>query len=284
MRSSMRALFVLLIGCADTSASCPDESSTPANVGIVSGLPPELSGLAASHTVPDLLWAHADGSANDIYSIDATSAALHGSLHLAGAPTIDWEDIATAPCATGHCIFVADTGDNDLSRDTVAIFEITEPASNPVGAIDVDYRRYEVRFSDGAHDIEALFVDPRDSAAYGIAKIDGPAPVYRLPRVAGQVALAERVAMLDLSSRQIAAADLTVDACGVRLAVRTSDHVYELRGSPSASIADLVAADPDRQTSPDEMQGEGIAYAADSATLFLISEAASPPLWRVDRQ
>lgn len=284
MSSLHRALLVLLIGCSGSGDSCPDESSTPARIGTVTGLPAELSGLAASRTVPGLLWTHADGDANDIYSIDASTAAMHGTLHLAGADTVDWEDIATAPCAAGHCIFVADTGDNDLVRATVAIFEVTEPASNPIGTIDVDFRRYEVTYPDGAHDIEALFVDPRDGESYGITKVDGAAEVYRFPRTAGQVATAERVATLNLGDAQVAAADLVVEDCAMRLAVRTNDRIYELRGAPSASMQELLATDPDRQLAPEEPQGEGLAYAADSATFFTISEGAAPPLWRVDRE
>lgn len=285
-------LSVFALGIApacggSSEPACIGEAGAPAAVGVVAGVASsELSGLAASRTVPGLLWTHGDGSANDIYSIGSGNAAARGTLHLAGASTTDWEDIATAPCAAGRCIYVADTGDNDLTRATVAIFEITEPPSNPVGTIDVTWRRFEVKYPDGPHNVEALFVDPRDGSSYGIEKLDGtPAGVYRLPRTAA-LATAEKIAtfLAPKGDPRVTAADLAIDGCSARLAIRTRDHLYELRGAPDISVVDLLAAEPHKLPVADEPQGEGVAYAADGAAYFTVGEGVGPPLWRVDVQ
>jgi hypothetical protein len=287
MSGMRRCLFVLLAACGGSSEpACLGEAGSPVAVGTVAGIgSSELSGLAASRTVAGLLWTHGDGGASDIYSIGGANAAVRGTLHLAGANAVDWEDIATGPCAAGHCVYVADTGDNDLVRATVAIFEVTEPASSPIGTLDAAWRRFEIRYPDGSPDVEALFVDPRDGSSYGVTKVDGgPAGVYSLPRTAGQVATAERIGTFEVpkGDTRVTAADLTVDECAVRLAIRTRKRLYELRGAPDASVLELLAATPHELPVADEEQGEGMAYADDGAAYFTISEGTSPTLWRVD--
>ena len=89
-------------------------------------LPPELreaSGLAVSRTQPGVLWAHNDsGDAPTLYAITMKGVIL-ARIAVLDAVAIDWEDIAAGPCpedgATSHCLYVADTGNNNRNRDVV---------------------------------------------------------------------------------------------------------------------------------------------------------------------
>lgn len=279
-------LVCAIVGCGGSS-SCPEPAGEPVAVGAVGAIgSDELSGLAASHTVDGLLWTLGDDGA-DLYSIDGATAAVHGTLHLADADAIDWEDVAVAPCALGSCIYVLDGGDNDLVRSTFAVFEVTEPTANPVGTRDVTWRRFELRYPDGPHDMEALFVDPSDGTSYGITKVeDGAATIYRLPRTAGAISTAIAIGTFTppRGDTRVTAADLVRTDCGVRLGIRTHDRLFELRGAPATDVATLIAGEPDNVPVADEPQGEGFTYAADVSGYFTIGEGASPTLWRVDIQ
>jgi hypothetical protein len=268
---------------ADPCARVP---GTPTAIGAITGLPStELSGLAASHTVPDLLWTHGDhGGGAELYAISASNAAPRGTLRLAGATAVDWEDVATAPCAAGHCIFVADTGDNDLDRTSAALYEVVEPAAAPIGTVDVEYTRYDFEYPDGAHNVEAIFVDPRDTRAYAITKTtDARAAVYLLPRVAGAIGLAQPIAELTIPAAdpRVTAADLAIDSCGARLLVRTYGALYELRAAATAPIAELLTAALASVPVAIEPHGEAVAYAADGRAYYTTSEGATPTLSRV---
>ncbi len=286
-RRSICLLVCAAAACDNPGAgpSCAGDGSTPVNAGVIVGIAStELSGLAASYTVADLLWAIDDAGAPNIYSLD-TSATVHGTLRVSGVDPVDWEDIATGPCATGRCIYVADTGDNDLTRATVSLYQIGEPPGNPVGVLDVDANAFVVRLPGGPRDIEALVIDPRDGLSYGITKVtSGASEVYELPRVAGQAATATLVGTFEPPSgdERVTAADLAVDECAARLAIRTRNRLFELRGDPGATLAELLVAAPHEAPVADEEQGESVAYAADASAYFTVSEGRSPTLWRSD--
>lgn len=271
---------------ADAADLCARIPGAPSAIGAITGLPTtELSGLGASRTVPDLLWTHGDrGSAAELYAVSASNAALQGTLRLAGATAVDWEDLAMAPCTAGQCIYVADTGDNDLDRDTVALYEVTEPTAAPLGAVDVAYTRYDIEYPDGPHNVEAVFIDPRDGRAYAITKTTSArAAVYHLPRIAGALGLAQPIAELAIPAAdpRVTAADLAIDTCGARLLVRTYGALYELRAGPTASIAELLSSALATMPVADEPHGEAVAYAADARAYYTTSEGVAPTLSRV---
>jgi len=271
-------------GLDAADSTCTHAPSTPIAIGTVNVGSRELSGLAASHTVHDLLWTHGDhGDTADIHGISATTAAAHGTLHL-DATAVDWEDIATAPCMQGRCIYVADTGDNDLNRASVAIFVVPEPASDPVGAVATSFTRYDVMYPDGAHNVEAVFVDPRDQVVYAIEKVASKhANVYKLPLSGGAVALAVQVAQLTIpgDDPRVTAADLVIDGCNARLAIRTYDALYELRAAATSSIPALLGGALAAMPVADEPHGEAVAYSEDGHAYFTISEGDQPALHRV---
>jgi hypothetical protein len=89
----------------------------------------EVSGLAASHGNPDLLWMVADrGNPATVVGVAADDARVVVEVRLP-VDNVDWEDVAVGPCPdlSGPCVFVADTGDNDGERDTVIVHAFPEP-------------------------------------------------------------------------------------------------------------------------------------------------------------
>ena len=98
-------------------------------------LPSELresSGLAVSRTQPGVLWSHNDsGDAPTLYAIDLKGRLL-ARVAVTDAIARDWEDIAMGTCpweepSGRQCLYVADTGNNDRSRDVLTVFVVLEP-------------------------------------------------------------------------------------------------------------------------------------------------------------
>ena len=138
----------------------------------------ELSGLAASRQHADVLWAHNDsGDTARIFAIDLTGA-LRATVDVDVAKAIDWEDIA----ADGTTLYVADIGDNQRARTEIFVYRITEPA---LTATTADAQKITLHYPDGAHDAEALMVDPVGKQLVVVTKeAAGTSHVYTTPLAA----------------------------------------------------------------------------------------------------
>jgi len=135
----------------------------------------ESSGIAASRAHPGVLWTHNDsGDDAYVYATDL-SGADRGGVRIRGARAGDWEDIALGPCPTQRaaCLYIADTGDNEMARKSVVIYAVAEPdppdrQSGPVRSAPAAALR--LKYVGGPDDVEAIYVSPRDSALYLVSK------------------------------------------------------------------------------------------------------------------
>ncbi len=157
----------------------PIADSVCRQVGAANFLPavPEASGVAFAGGV---LWTHNDSDAPALYSIDGSGRAR--AVAVGGADVVDWEDLVTAPCsvfsgvAAGEtCLYIADIGDNQESRDRITVYVVPVPAPGTTSTRVSS--TIHVRYPDGAHDAEALLITT--SGTFIITK-DLPARVYRL--------------------------------------------------------------------------------------------------------
>ncbi|OLB68081.1 MAG: hypothetical protein AUI09_01350 [Gemmatimonadetes bacterium 13_2_20CM_2_66_5] len=155
----------------------------------------ESSGVAVSHAYPGVLWTHNDsGDGPYLYATDLRGTD-RGALLVPGAQAIDWEDIGLGPCPVsflpkaGSCLYLADTGDNLEFRPFVTVYAIPEPppperAGDTLGTTRAP-ALVRLRYPDGPHDVEALYVSPRDTALYLVSKgarHRGGHPTGRSPR------------------------------------------------------------------------------------------------------
>ncbi|MBX3156414.1 MAG: hypothetical protein KF773_10475 [Deltaproteobacteria bacterium] len=289
------AIAAALAACGSSPGASPDGTppvdgacthaapGQPARVGTVGAPSSELSGLVASANGTVLYTLADSGNPAEVYALDARTAGLRGTLRLTGATNVDWEDLARGPCELGDdCIFVADTGDNRRARASVRFYAFRDEAAPG----DVASVAFDVAYPDGGHDVEAVFVDPRDGEVYGIEKVEAADPVvWRYPRAAP--ATAAQVARLDLAAlagdRRVTSADVRVDACGVHLLVRTRDHLVAYEAPADEAVVELVARAPVRMPVADEPQGEAVAWRADGRGYFTVSEGANPTLFQVAR-
>ncbi|MFN2495215.1 MAG: hypothetical protein ABR608_04815 [Pseudonocardiaceae bacterium] len=185
----------------------------------------------------------------------------------------DVEDLALAP---DGALWLADTGDNDLDRRTVALHRLT---------LDGDARLYRLTYPDGPHDAEALLLD-RAGVPYLVTKELGAARVYRPAGAlteAGptplELAATVRIKQTDTPGGlvgQVGSVLVTggaVSADGEVVALRTYTDAYLFR-APGGDVLAALASSPVRIPLPDEPQGEALALAPDG-TLLSASEEHS---------
>ncbi len=263
---------------AGGSPPAGDAAAPPAADGVctVDGSPRPLgdeihesSGVAVSRTHAGLFWTHNDSGDPLLYAVDAQGRTA-GRVRISGASVEDWEDIALAPCpAGGDCLYVADIGDNDAERASVTVYRVPEPA--PGASESAPAAAVRLRYPDGAHDAEAMFV--LNGAIHVVTKGEsGPIAQYRAPAAAAGEATLERIRTLSPGKverpERITGADASADGRWVVLRTLREAMIH-----PAASLVGSGAASPRRVDlgGLNEKQGEGIGFTPDGS-LVLTSE------------
>jgi hypothetical protein len=259
----------------------------------------EASGLAAASRSNDVLFTHNDsGDTARFFAVDRQGRTL-GVYTLPGARATDWEDLARGPDESGaSCLFLADIGDNERSRQTVKLYRVPEPEvdhSRPGAALETPRAdRFELQYPDGRRDAEALMVHPRTGQVFIVTKGAGGSGVYAAPprldgenpnrlRKIGSIAFGSLPATLrslkDYYLHLLAtAADLAPD--GSRLVVCTYTDAYEWK-IPNDDLAAALKAKPAHIPLPKLKQAEAIAYTRDGRALLVTSEGAGAPLYEL---
>jgi hypothetical protein len=237
----------------------------------------ELSGLVA---VGDRMLAINDGGDQlTVYLLDAGCQVV--DVHTAAVDPYDPEDLAVAADGT---VWLADTGDNDADRPTVALLALRTDGTTGV---------HRLAYPDGPHDAEALLLAPDGTPFLVTKEVLGASGVYRpvSELVNGGTVGLEKVATVNLTftgttggpvgqAGQLLVTGGAVAADGSRLALRsyTDAYVWPLAGS---DVPAALAATPVRIPLPASPQGEAISFAADNLTLLVASEGLPSDVARV---
>lgn len=172
-------------GCVDA----PEQWTLPSSI-------PEASGLAVSRRHPGVVWTHNDGRDSTLWALLPDSAPPGSVLAPAArvkvdAESWDWEALEAAPCpeplGAGPCLWIADSGNNGLYRETARLHILPEPELR-AGSVEGTAPTIEpvvvhLRYPDARQDVEALFV--ADGVPWLVSKGNtGAASLYRvaLPR------------------------------------------------------------------------------------------------------
>jgi hypothetical protein len=256
----------------------------------------ELSGLAVSHADATLLWGHNDtGGGRRLYRIGLNGEDL-GSVRVVGADSSDWEDIAAFDDDGGPALLIADTGDNFALRSWPALYAVRDPGrrGEPVLLWRLDFR-----YPDGAHDCEAVAVDPRDRAILLVTKREAPPRLYRLPlpqgapparqtaEFLGEVAglppmptLRQRLTAPFAFLRDSPAA-LDISRDGLAAVLVTGRQAYVYRRATGMDWAAALARTPVAVPLPDFKQIEAAALTKDGRELIVGSEGRPGRLARI---
>jgi hypothetical protein len=138
----------------------------------------ELSGLVRSRSQRDLLWSHNDsGAGPELFGLRADGR-VAARPRVTGAEAVDWEDIATGPGFDGRpLLYIGDIGDNAAARAAIDVYRVVEPRVGDTATAPA--ARLRLRYPDGAHDAEALLVDPVRGDLVIVTKFIGGARAYR---------------------------------------------------------------------------------------------------------
>lgn len=232
---------------------------------------------------PGVIWTHNDGGHSPtLFAVDSEGVLL-GRVHLLGVTNRDWEDIETAPCARGTCLYVGDTGDNAHAREQVAVYRIPEPdpVDSSVTGVEVVYGRLPF----GARDVEAMFVLPNERIHLVTKGSRNPVEIYRFPsdvrfleaeRAADDpgpaVATLELIQVLDDSRRSLPrqVTGAAASPSGDQVVVRTYETLefFRVDGGHLLPARD----NPVNLRSLREGQGEGVGWGFENR-IALTSEA-----------
>jgi hypothetical protein len=301
--SAVLAAAAALAACSNGVAESngPPEDPTCGQAIRAGDLPArisEASGVTRDPRRADVLWVHNDSGHDPVlYAVDTTGALL-GQVTIEGATHEDPEDVATARCPEGWCLFFSDTGDNFGARDQVFVHRLPLPGIPTDAAVPSDsitpLMSYALVYPGGPRDAESLFVDwERGELGLVTKGRNGTVELYvadleTLESVDGPVAL-DRIGRLDVpidgevTAQYVTAGDLSPD--GTRLAIRSYAFLYLFEWDGSAAFDTLAVPASASLLTALEPQGEGLTFTGDGTRIYMVSEGARsrpPQLSRID--
>ncbi|WP_245724519.1 hypothetical protein [Micromonospora citrea] len=234
----------------------------------------EISGMAATDDGYVVVNDGADDEARRrIFFLDPRCAVVR-TVSYPSRPR-DTEDLAVGADGT---VWVADTGDNDRSRQTVAVWKLAPGTDRPV--------LYRMAYPDGPHDSEALLVtaDNRpvivtkySAVLYAPSADLRPGATTPLAKV-GQVRLPASTTSNPFSALgRTAVTGAATAPDGRRVVLRTYADAFEFDVADGDLIGALTGGTPRVTPLPDEPQGESITFSADGRSLLTLSETADQP-------
>jgi hypothetical protein len=238
----------------------------------------EASGLAMSRTAEGVLWAHNDSRGDPVLHAFAPDGEDLGDVEIPGAFAFDWEDMGAGPGAdgTGSFLYVGDLGDNFGIRDGIVnVWQVPDVDPSTVDGVFPSATSIAYQLADGPFDAEALFIDPLEPAMYIVTKSRSEAFVFKGPLTPSDDPHPMTLVTTLFLDAEVTAADITID--GQLIAMRGYRTVWMWSRDPGESIADALAREPCTAPSPEERQGESIAFDRDWG-YFTVSEGTAPPI------
>lgn len=264
----------------------------------------ELSGITASRLNPDIYWTHNDsGDSPRLFAIDGTGRRV-GTIAIANATAVDWEDIASFTLDGESWLLIADVGDNFAVRHNLKLYFVREPDLSQLSPDAVSVVNAEVvqplSFVDGPRDCEGVTVCPRSRKIMMISKRTEPPVLYEVPldldparsgiaRVAQRVVplsgiipptAAERAipGRLGQYRSQVTAFDISTD--GRRAAALTYGNIWVFERQGSEDWSQAFQRPPHRIPVRDLPQAEAVCFVPDSYDLIVTTERGDAPVQR----
>ena len=203
-----------------------------------------------------------------------------GGFDIAGAFAFDWEDMAAGPGTdpTTSNLYFGDIGDNfSIRGGRITVYRVPEPDLDGLEGPLTGAVALEFEYPDGTYNAEALFVT--DGSIYIVTKDRDEARVYRgsSDGDGSGVETLELVTTLTLGA-EVSGADISWD--GSTIALRGYTSVWMWRKAQGATVAEALSGEPCEAPSPDEVQGEAIAFLSNGG-YHTISEGRNPDLFLV---
>jgi hypothetical protein len=262
------AVAGVTVPMAPTTATTGEPAGTATlDRTIVDPLIKESSGLAVSAYDSSLLWTHNDsGGGNRIYAV-AKSGMVKATVTLGGASARDWEDMSAGP---GKTLWIGDIGDNAEARASIQVYKITEPG-NPATST-VAATKYTFVYPNGSNNAETLMVHPVSGRLYIVTKntSGGDGAIYEAPATLS-TSTTNKLTKVGWAPGRATAGDWAPD--GKSFMVRT-----QIRGYLYTSLSQT---NPTQIPLPKMEQGESLAYGTSPSYVYLGSERANSPVYRM---
>ena len=251
----------------------------------------EISGIDAGVRNPGIWWVHNDsGDTARVFALDA-SGTTRGTFSFEGTPALDWEDLAVipGPAAQTGMIYAADIGDNTGTRAEIQVYRVAEPyvplTGTPLVTTLSGVETLHLTYPDGAHDAEALMIDPIFGDLVIVAKSfsGGNANIYRAPAnlSAGSTTALTKVGQVKLGTglgNAVTGGDVTAD--GKSIAIRTYGQVRVFGRVTSSPLANALGGQPCSTFVPSESQGEAVGFSPNGKAFVTVSEGTGQMLHR----
>lgn len=238
----------------------------------------EASGLAVSRVDETVLWAHNDsGDDARLYAFDDTGGSL-GVFDVPGAFAFDWEDMAAGPGpdGTGRYLYVGDIGDNFFIRGgRITVYRVPDSDPRTMSSEFDEVVTLSYRYPDEPYNAEAMFIDPVEPALYIVTKDERSTLVFKGPITPTDGTIELSLVTTLFLRNEISGADISWD--GGVIALRGYRNVWLWVRPDGSTIADALSGEPCLAPSPDERQGEAIAFDRD-LSYWTVSEGREPGL------
>lgn len=234
----------------------------------------EISGMAASHRNPGLLWIHNDsGNEPEVFLVDTM---LKVKLIVKLNPHInrDWEGLAIGKLGIDgkpH-LFIGDIGDNNAAWNYKYIYVIEEPLyEGEFKILEMPHPKMLVFSTQGKpKDFESLLYDPISERLYVVSKHDDPVMVYEIDPHGVSNDTLHLSPAFTLPIAEAVGGD--VSDSGEEILVKSYDEVYYWKRDTSLLLSDAWNTPPQRVPYFREPQGEAIAWSLNASGFFTMSE------------
>jgi hypothetical protein len=230
----------------------------------------ESSGLTASKRFPGIFWTHNDqGHLPVLFAVNRAGKTV-ARYKVTGVNIDDWEDVAVDN--SGH-IYIADTGNNDGSRDKVQVYLIPEPTPKGSGSVRVQ-KSWKLSYpSSGSFNGEAFFVNNGYGYLVGKELVNNGAPVYRFPISSPGSFMLQRVGTLRVNSRVTGAA-VSTDNGSLGIVTENGAYVFQINGSATRAFVVRPFFTPLNESSMEggTFAGDGFLVSSENGDLFLFNQ------------
>ncbi|MCB9895557.1 MAG: hypothetical protein H6839_14005 [Planctomycetes bacterium] len=241
----------------------------------------EVSGIVASASQPGVFCVHDDsGAGPSFYAIDAAGNYLQEYTITAGAQ--DWEDIAIGPGPGGvDYLYLADVGDNSVSRTNYRIYRVTEPTvpGTPQAPINAAHDEFWFTYPGGSQNCETMLVDWTTGTPYLVEKVGTGAPqVHKFPMplntawTSGSPVTLIQVTAAGTFDATLTGGDSSRD--GRRVILRGYSSAREYAVPAGGTFDNLFNQAGSAVTVPGGQQYEAICYSDDGTKLYTATEIA----------
>lgn len=241
----------------------PQSSTVPKSIE-------EASGIADSKINSGYLWIHEDsGSRPHIWLLKKDGTSLK-SIAINGATNIDWEDmgLGKGPDGSKNYLYLADIGDNGLSRTHYTIYRFEEPASTRT--IVENHDKITFKYPDGPRNAEAILIDNVSKDIYVITKSDNPSQIYKIAYPQSTTAINQAVPVGQLTFGGVTGAAISAD--GKEIIIKTYPALSYFSRNSGQSIEQSLNKPWVNLSYQIEPQGEAVAFASDNSGVFTMSE------------